>query len=77
MQIVKLHDSSFYSIIEGSFEFHFERIGAINSILMLLLTRETEVDALDMPKQAINNIYTRIAENCFNSNRDISANCIL
>lgn len=30
-----------------------------------------------MPKIIINNIYVRIAENCFSINRDISANCII
>ncbi|CAD8167279.1 unnamed protein product [Paramecium pentaurelia] len=77
MQIVKSYDTAFYQIIEQSSDFHYERLCAVNSILQLLLTKETEVDSIDMPKQTITNIYLRIAENCFSNNRDISANCII
>ncbi|CAK74519.1 unnamed protein product (macronuclear) [Paramecium tetraurelia] len=60
-----------------STDFHYERLCALNSILQLLLAKETEVDSIEMTKQTITKIYLRVAENCFSNNKDISVNCII
>ncbi|CAD8165623.1 unnamed protein product [Paramecium octaurelia] len=68
IQIFNSCETAFYYIIE--------QLCAVNSILQLLLTKETKVDSIEMPKLKITNIYLRVAENCFSNNRDISANYI-